>query len=104
MFKKVIITFLTIFLTAVVFGQQITIQSISSGTYGAGSSIGVPVQVLGCFDLNNQFEMYLSDASGSFTSPTKIGSYYGFFTPFVNGVIPAGTPAGSNYKIRNQHL
>jgi len=53
MFKKVIITFLTIFLTAVVFGQQITIQSISSGTYGAGSSIGVPVKVLGCFDLNN---------------------------------------------------
>jgi gliding motility-associated-like protein len=100
MFKKVIITFLTIFLTSFVIGQQITVRSVATGTYGAGSTIGIPIKIGGCFALDNRFEMYLSDETGSFSSATKIGTYYGFFTPFVNGVIPNTITAGSNYKIR----
>ena len=29
-----------------------------------------------------------------------IGSYNGFYATFVNGVIPAGTPAGTSYRLR----
>lgn len=99
-FRKVIVTLLTIFLVISAIGQTITIPNVNAGTYGGGSGISVQLKLNGCFSVGNNFELYLSDASGSFSSPTKIGTYYGFFTPFVNGIIPAGTPAGSGYKLR----
>ena len=98
--KKVIVSILTIFLASYGVAQQITIQSFSSGTYARGASISIPVKITGCFALDNRFEMYLSDATGSFSSATKIGSYDGFFTPFINGIIPNGVTPGGNYKIR----
>lgn len=45
--------------------------------------------------------MYLSDAAGNFSAtPTEIGRYTGFYSTYVNGIIPAGTPTGNNYRIR----
>lgn len=98
--KKVIVTLLTIFLSECAIGQTITIQNINGGVYAKGSSIAVQIKLNGCFATDNNFEMYLSDATGSFSSPTKIGTYYGFFTPFVNGVIPNGIPASNDYRVR----
>ncbi|RXF70447.1 PKD domain-containing protein [Arcticibacter tournemirensis] len=72
------------------------------GPYGQGSSIAVPVTLnedTGYFKTDNEFKLYLSDASGSFASETEIGSYTGFYTTFVNGIIPANIGAG-NYRVR----
>ncbi|MFL9482158.1 PKD domain-containing protein [Chitinophagaceae bacterium LWZ2-11] len=70
-----------------------------TGTYGQGSNIAIPISVSGSYNAGNTFQVYLSDASGNFGSPTLIGSYSNYFATFVNGTIPAGTPPGSGYKI-----
>ncbi len=98
--KKLVVGLVLLFCTVLGFGQQITVQNFSTAAYGNGASISVPVGLTGCFGLTNKFNMYLSDATGSFASPQLIGSYNGFFTPFVNGIIPTGTAPGANYKIR----
>ncbi|MBK0379421.1 PKD domain-containing protein [Mucilaginibacter segetis] len=85
------------------FAQTVTITNIDPGPYGQGSTIAVPFQIStasGCINTNNIFNLYLSDANGSFASQTKIGSFTGFYASVVNGVIPSGTPAGSGYKVR----
>ncbi|POY36775.1 hypothetical protein C3K47_10490 [Solitalea longa] len=89
-----------LFLSTSSLAQTITIGAVDPGPYGNGSSISVPITVSGCFQIGNKFELYLSDASGSFTNEKLIGSYNGFYTTFVNGFIPNGQPAGINYKLR----
>lgn len=82
--------------------QTITVSAIDPGPYGQGSTIAVPFHTTGgaCIQQNNKFNLYLSDASGNFTSGGKlIGSYTGFYITFINGTIPAGTPAGAGYKV-----
>ncbi len=81
--------------------QTITIDNanFSAGPYGNGGSISVPIDIVGCFNRNNNFQLELSDPSGNFPG-NIIGTYNGFFTPYVNGVIPAGTLPGVNYRVR----
>jgi hypothetical protein len=95
----------TIFALTGAFAQTITIGNVDPGPYGQGSTVGVPITIndaSGCINQSNTFNLYLSDASGNFSPGTLIGSYTGFYTPFVNGVIPNGTPAGTGYKVRVQ--
>jgi hypothetical protein len=94
----------TFFTLTGAFAQTVTVGSVVSGPYGQGSTISVPITIndaTGCIDQSNTFTLYLSDASGNFSPGTPIGSYTGFYTPFINGVIP-GTPAGAGYKVRVQ--
>lgn len=49
---------------------------------------------------NNIFTAQLSNSSGSFASPTNIGSIASTNSGFIQATIPIGTPAGSGYKIR----
>ncbi len=81
--------------------QTITIDNanFAAGDYGPGSDIAIPIRLNGCFNRNNRFDLSLSDASGNFPG-TVIGQFTGFFTPFVNGRIPAATPQGTQYRIR----
>ncbi|TKC12303.1 PKD domain-containing protein [Pedobacter polaris] len=53
-----------------------------------------------CVRPGNVFELWLSDANGNFTSEVRIGTYNGFYSAFVNGVIPAGTLPGTGYQVR----
>lgn len=92
-----------IFICASAFAQTINLSGIAAGTYGQNSSISVRVNVnstAGCIGQSNVFNLYLSDASGSFASEKLIGSFTGFYATYVNGVIPANTPAGGNYMLR----
>lgn len=86
------------------FAQTITTGAVDPGPYGQGSSIAVPITIndaTGCITPGNAFNLYLSDAAGNFVAGGKlIGTYSGFYTSFVNGVIPAATPAGAGYKVR----
>lgn len=87
--------------------SQITIGTVDPGPYGYGSHITVPIiipQTASCLPrTGNLFNLYLSDETGNFVNERLIGSYAGFYTNFVNGIIPTGAPAlvpGSNYKLR----
>ena len=81
---------------------QITIGTVDAGPYTPGSSIAATFTTgaTSCIKIGNIYNLYLSDASGSFTNEVLIGSYSGFYSTFVNGVIPNGTTAGTGYKVR----
>ena len=96
---RICLLFLAMLVVKDGFSQTITVGNFNAGTYGQGSSITVPIQLGGIFNTNEKFEIYLSDASGNFSPGAKIGEYDGFYTTFVNGVIPNNTPAGTGYKI-----
>ena len=81
--------------------SQVNNVTIIPGFYTPGSTIAATF-TLGteCIARTNTFELYLSDATGSFANQTLIGSYASFYSTFVNGVIPANTPAGTGYQLR----
>jgi PKD repeat protein len=84
-------------------GQTINFSSVDPGPYGQNSTISALIHIDdagGCINQTNTFNLYLSDASGSFAGETLIGSFTGAYASFVNGVIPNGTPAGTNYRLR----
>ncbi|WP_290842198.1 MopE-related protein [Flavobacterium sp.] len=84
--------------------RQLT--SISTGTVSAasvcqGGSISVPYTISGNFAANNTFTAQLSNASGSFASPTSIGTLANTnASGTINATIPTGQAAGTGYRIR----
>lgn len=83
------------------FAQSVTINTIDEGPYGAGSSIAVAMAVSdtqGKLKTDNIFKLYIADANSNFANPIEIGTYSGFYTTFINGVIPTGLRAG-DYKV-----
>lgn len=89
-----------LFLCAFSYGQSITIVRFDNTLpYAAGSGVSVHFRP-NLFKIGNTFTLQLSDASGNFGSPVNIGSVNDFFVPVINGKIPAGTPAGGNYRLR----
>ncbi|NUY82116.1 T9SS type A sorting domain-containing protein [Flavobacterium sp. MAH-1] len=72
-----------------------------SGPICSGSTISVPYTITGTFASNNTFTAQLSDASGSFASPTTIGTLANTNTAgSISATIPVGTAAGTGYRIR----
>jgi PKD repeat protein len=101
--KKLFFLAFLCLLVSSVSAQIINVGNVDAGPYGSGSTISMPIQLTNgssCFAANNEFDLYLSDANGNFGTQTKIGSITGFYATFVNGIIPAGTPAGTGYKLR----
>jgi uncharacterized repeat protein (TIGR03803 family) len=74
--------------------------SLTSLSYCQGASVNIHYITSGPFKLDNTFTAQLSDASGSFSSPTSIGSTTGITNGNLNATIPANTPLGSGYRIR----
>jgi PKD repeat protein len=82
---------------------QINSEQVDPGPYGRGSNITVPNQLsIGStnFAANNTFTLFLSDATGNFANERMIGSFAGFFSRFINGVIPGDAVAGTAYRMR----
>lgn len=81
---------------------QLGTAIVDIGPYTPGSTIAATFQIdpNTCIPQNNTFNLYLSDASGSFVGERLIGSYVGFYSTFVNGTIPPGIAAGTGYKVR----
>lgn len=103
--KRIFFFILCGLLVRVAGAQSLTIGVVDPGPYGQGSTIGVPFTLntsKACASSSNVFNLYLSDAAGNFSSQKLIGNYAGFYGTFVNGIIPAGTPDGSNYKVKIQ--
>ena len=84
----------------------------STANYGPGSSVSVHVNPKGIYKMgdpsalgtntlnNNKFILELSDSSGNFDGTNILAEIYDFYTPLINAIIPSGTPAGNNYKLR----
>ncbi len=85
-------------------GLSITTGTISGSPFAVTSSVSatvnVPYTITGTFNAGNVFTAYLSDASGSFASPTAIGTLASTTDGTITANIPAGTPSGTAYRIR----
>jgi hypothetical protein len=96
----------------VIYNAAITTNVVSPLSYfvssTSGTAISVPFSVNGTFNAGTTFTTQLSDASGSFTSPTNLGTLVlaSAITNAwqqantINGTIPAGTATGTGYRIR----
>lgn len=62
--------------------------------------VSVPFSTSGTFNAGNIFTAQLSDAQGSFASPTAIGTFSGTTSGNINASLPASTPEGNQYRIR----
>ncbi len=76
--------------------NTITLGTIPTTTYCAGSTIFVPFTFTGTFTGTNTFTAQLSDAAGNFGTPsaTQIG------TSSIALTIPTTATASANYKVR----
>ncbi|MCJ8211543.1 PKD domain-containing protein [Mucilaginibacter sp. RS28] len=89
------------------FAQTVSISAIDLGPYTAGSTIAVRLNLdytSSSFPKDNVFELWLSDANGSFGAEKKIGTYNGFgingsYATFINGIIPTDATPGT-YAVR----
>jgi|GEM_PF-1743311 len=84
--------------------NYVAIDTVAVKTYcitpTAGANVDVPYSVLGTFNPGNNFEAYLSDALGDFTSETLIGTIASQVADTIHAVIPPNTPSGTGYRIR----
>ncbi|MGB0390609.1 MAG: T9SS type A sorting domain-containing protein [Salibacteraceae bacterium] len=80
------------------FGLQ---TSAISGPFCDNSNVSINFTINSLtFNSGNVFTAQLSDANGSFSSPTTLGSVTSTTAATIAGVIPANTPAGGKYRIR----
>jgi len=104
--RKILHALFTLLLVFVFFESkgQITIGAVDAGPYGYGSNITVPINFPGNqsgFPSDNTFDLQISDASGVFSAnPVSLGTFSGFYTTGLNGLIPSTLPAGTGYKLR----
>lgn len=68
--------------------------------FNAAQAVSVPFNATGTYTSGNIFTAQLSDASGSFASPTAIGTLASTTSGTINATIPAGMAAGAGYRIR----
>ena len=98
---KFIALVLTLFSSYSIISQTVTVTApVASATFCAGTNITVNYTVTSNFGAGNIFTTQLSDAAGSFVSPTTLGT-----RTAVNGggstfVIPFTMPTGASYRVR----
>ena len=98
---KFIALVLTLFSSYSIISQTVTVTApVASATFCAGTNITVNYNVTSNFGAGNIFTTQLSDAAGSFVSPTTLGT-----RTAVNGggstfVIPFTMPTGASYRVR----
>ncbi|MEO8887257.1 MAG: PKD domain-containing protein [Mucilaginibacter sp.] len=101
--RYILLALLTIFVGLDTYAQTITIGTIDPGPYAPGSTIAVPFHVDdtgGCIGKDNTYQLYISDALGSFaasTTPVATSAPNTFYATFLNYILPAGLTPG-NYK------
>lgn len=87
-------------------GSEIAVQGITTSTLGltycAGDVINIGFTANGSYNSGNVYSAELSDASGSFSAPTVIGTLASTSTgPLtINTIIPVATVSGTAYRIR----
>jgi hypothetical protein len=77
----------------------LTTNSINGLTFCPSGTVSVPYTAAGTYTAGNIFTAQLSNASGSFASPTNIGTLTSTASGTINATLP-GSPAGTGYRIR----
>ncbi|MFN3851333.1 MAG: 3-coathanger stack domain-containing protein, partial [Spirosomataceae bacterium] len=77
---------------------SISMPTVANQTVCGGSAIDVSFTTVGTFDVGNQFQVQLSDATGSFGNPTTIGISTSAGT--VTCQLPQNTVEGGTYFLR----
>ncbi|TKC03381.1 PKD domain-containing protein [Pedobacter cryotolerans] len=79
---------------------QLNTVVVDPGPYTPGSTIAATFNIdpNSCIRTGNRFDLVLVSPLG--VELSVIGSYTGFYTSFVNGIIPDNTPIGTGYKLR----
>lgn len=80
--------------------NAINTGNISPLNYCTGQTVNVPFTATGSYGAGNVFTAQLSNASGSFASPSNIGTLSSTSSGTIIATIPAGTPSGTGYRIR----
>lgn len=80
--------------------NSIAVASVSATSICQGGTLDVAYDALGSYTPGNVFTAQLSDANGSFASPVSVGSVTSTTSGTITATIPAGTPAGSGYRVR----
>ncbi|MBK9543741.1 MAG: hypothetical protein IPO49_15760 [Bacteroidetes bacterium] len=80
--------------------NQIVLSALASNNYCAGDSIHISFSVLSSFSGGNVFTAQLSSLTGSFSSPTTLGTLTSTTSGTISTVIPSGLGFGNEYRIR----
>lgn len=86
--------------TVIVTPPALNTGNILGSPFSLGASVSVPFTVNGAFVSGNVFTAQLSDANGSFTSPTNIGTLTGTGSGTISATIPMSAISGTGYRIR----
>jgi len=86
--------------TAAIPTPAIVLTSVSRKTVCLPDTLKVAYQKSGTYNAGNIFKVQLSNSSGSFSSPVVIGSFTSTGSGVISCPIPAGTPAGTKYRLR----
>jgi len=108
--KKIRLTILFMFFCMFSFSQSIDIVSFnSSNEYCPGGGVSLHINPTGVFTLenagnlqdsvNNSFILEISGPGGDWSNPTILNTVYDFYTPLINGTLPAGLASG-DYLLR----
>jgi hypothetical protein len=80
--------------------SSITASNPSPLSYCAGNSITVGFTITGTFNAGNWFILQLSDATGSFVSPTNIDTLISTTAGTFTANLPSSLVAGTLYRLR----
>ena len=76
----------------------VSASSITPLTYSPGDAVSVPFTANGTY--TGGFKAQLSDSTGSFATPTDIGTTTSNVSGTISATIPSGAVSGSTYRIR----
>lgn len=80
--------------------NSIATNAITGTNFCSGDNVTVSYTTSGVYTTGNKFEVQLSDKSGSFVSPTVIGSVTSTTATNITATIPGTVDAGSAYRLR----
>jgi hypothetical protein len=78
----------------------INVNSSTRKTMCAYESFVLAFDAHGSYNADNVFTVQLSDASGNFSNPYKIGEIKSTVSSVIKAVLPSHVPDGNGYKIR----
>ncbi len=87
-------------IAALVATPSINVNGITNKNMCGATSFKLSYHATGTYNVGNVFTVQLSNAAGSFTSPTAIGSFAGTVSSIVNCTIPLHIADGNAYKVR----
>ncbi len=80
--------------------SALSISTISGTSFCENATVNIAFTSSEIYNTGNTFTAQLSDANGSYSNPTVIGTLTGVNTGTIIATIPMGTPAGTGYRIR----